>query len=69
MGAIFRREMGAFFSSAIAYIFLGVFFEISGFFNLFVKYPEIGFEASNHYYYTERNFIEKLINIKYNFIN
>ncbi len=32
MGAIFRREMGAFFSSAIAYIFLGVFFEIAGFF-------------------------------------
>lgn len=32
MGAIFRREMGAFFSSAIAYIFLGVFFLISGFF-------------------------------------
>ena len=33
MGAIFRREMGAFFSSAIAYIFLGVFFEIAGFFS------------------------------------
>ena len=32
MGAIYRREMGAFFSSAIAYIFLGVFFAISGFF-------------------------------------
>jgi ABC-2 type transport system permease protein len=32
MGAIFRREMGAFFSSAIAYIFLGVFYLISGFF-------------------------------------
>ena len=32
MGAIFRREMGAFFSSAIAYIFLGVLFEIAGFF-------------------------------------
>lgn len=32
MGAIFRREMGAFFNSAVAYIFLGVFYLISGFF-------------------------------------
>jgi ABC-2 type transport system permease protein len=32
MGAIYRREMGAFFSSAIAYIFLGVFYMIAGFF-------------------------------------
>lgn len=32
MGAIYRREMGAFFSSAIAYIFLAVFCLFSGFF-------------------------------------
>jgi len=32
MGAIFRREMGAYFSSPIAYIFLAVFFAFSGFF-------------------------------------
>lgn len=32
MGAIFRREMGAFFASPIAYIFLIVFYLISGFF-------------------------------------
>ncbi len=32
MGAIFRREMNAFFTSAIAYIFLAVFYLISGFF-------------------------------------
>lgn len=34
MGAIFRREMGAFFNSPIAYIFLGVFYLMSGFFFL-----------------------------------
>lgn len=32
MGAIFRREIGAFFTSPIAYIFLIVFYLISGFF-------------------------------------
>lgn len=32
MGAIFRREFGAFFTSSIAYIFLCVFWLISGFF-------------------------------------
>lgn len=32
MGAIYRREMGAFFSSAIAYIFLGVFYFFSALF-------------------------------------
>lgn len=32
MGAIFRREFNAFFTSPIAYIFLGVFFVMSGFF-------------------------------------
>lgn len=32
MGAIFRREFGAFFTSSIAYIFLGVFWLVSGFF-------------------------------------
>lgn len=32
MGAIYRREMGAFFSSAIAYIFLAVFYFFSAFF-------------------------------------
>lgn len=32
MGAIYRREMGAFFSSGIAYVFLSVFFVFSGFF-------------------------------------
>lgn len=30
MGAIFRRELGAFFSSSIAYVFLGVFYLLSG---------------------------------------
>ncbi|MDE6657991.1 MAG: ABC transporter, partial [Oscillospiraceae bacterium] len=32
MGAIYRREVGAFFSSSIAYIFLAVFYIFSGFF-------------------------------------
>lgn len=32
MGAIFRREIGAFFTSSIAYIFLAVFWLVSGFF-------------------------------------
>ena len=32
MGAIFRREFGAFFTSSIAYIFLSVFWLISAFF-------------------------------------
>jgi hypothetical protein len=28
---------------------------------LYAEYPTIGFEASNHYYYTDRNLIEKLL--------
>lgn len=32
MGAIYRREIGAFFSSSIAYVFLAVFFIFSGYF-------------------------------------
>ncbi|MCI1268372.1 MAG: ABC transporter permease subunit [Ruminococcus sp.] len=32
MGAIFRRELGSFFKSSIAYIFLAVFFLFSGYF-------------------------------------
>jgi ABC-2 type transport system permease protein len=32
MGAIYRREMGAFFTSGLAYVFLAVYFLISGFF-------------------------------------
>ncbi|MBE6862700.1 MAG: ABC transporter [Ruminococcus sp.] len=32
MGAIYRREMGAFFTSGLAYVFLSVFFLVSGFF-------------------------------------
>lgn len=32
MGAIFRREIGAYFTSSIAYIFLAVFWLISGYF-------------------------------------
>lgn len=32
MGAIYRREMGAFFTSSIAYVFLAVFYAASGFF-------------------------------------
>ena len=32
MGAIYRREMGAFFTSSIAYVFLAVFRLITGFF-------------------------------------
>ncbi|NLK70785.1 MAG: ABC transporter [Clostridiales bacterium] len=31
MGAIFRREIGAYFNSSIAYVFLAVFFVYSGF--------------------------------------
>ena len=31
MGAIYRREMGAFFTSGIAYVFLAVFWMVSGF--------------------------------------
>ena len=32
MGAIYRREMGAFFSSGLAYVFLAVFYVLSGYF-------------------------------------
>ena len=32
MGAIYRREMGAFFTSGIAYVFLAVFYFFSGYF-------------------------------------
>lgn len=32
MGAIYRREMGAFFTSSIAYVFLIVFYLLSGYF-------------------------------------
>ncbi len=32
MGAIYRREMGAFFTSGVAYVFLTVFFLLSGIF-------------------------------------
>ncbi len=32
MGAIFRRELGSFFTSSIAYVFLGVFYLLSGWF-------------------------------------
>lgn len=32
MGAIYRREIGAFFTSSIAYVFLAVFYLITGFF-------------------------------------
>ena len=32
MGAIYRREMSAFFISGIAYVFLAVFFLLSGIF-------------------------------------
>lgn len=32
MGAIFRRELGSFFTSSIAYVFLGVFYLMSGWF-------------------------------------
>lgn len=32
MGAIYRREMGAFFTSSIAYVFLAVFYLASGYF-------------------------------------
>lgn len=32
MGAIYRREMGAFFSSGLAYVFLAVYFIFSGYF-------------------------------------
>ena len=32
MGAIYRREMGAFFTSSIAYVFLAVFYLAAGYF-------------------------------------
>ena len=32
MGAIYRREMGAFFTSGVAYVFLVVFYFVSGIF-------------------------------------
>lgn len=32
MGAIFRREIGAFFTSSIAYVYLAVFYAFSGYF-------------------------------------
>lgn len=32
MGAIYRREIGAFFTSSIAYVFLAVFYGLSGYF-------------------------------------
>ena len=32
MGAIYRREMGAFFTSGLAYVFLAVFYIFSGYY-------------------------------------
>jgi len=32
MGAIFRREISSFFTSSIAYVFLAVFYALSGYF-------------------------------------
>jgi ABC-2 type transport system permease protein len=32
MGAVFKREMGAYFSSAIGYVFLGIYLALSGFY-------------------------------------
>ena len=32
MGAIYRREVGAFFTSSIAYVFLAVFYLAAGYF-------------------------------------
>lgn len=32
MGAIFRRELGSFFTSSIAYVYLAVFYALSGYF-------------------------------------
>ena len=32
MGAIYRREIGAFFTSSIAYVFLAVFYLAAGYF-------------------------------------
>ncbi|MBR3630596.1 MAG: ABC-2 transporter permease, partial [Oscillospiraceae bacterium] len=37
MGAIYRREIGAFFTSSIAYVFLSVFYIITGFFFFLVN--------------------------------
>ena len=31
MGAVFKREMGAYFSSAIGYVFLGIYLLLSGY--------------------------------------
>lgn len=32
-----------------------------GLLSLFIKMPAVGFEASNHYYYNERNLVEKIL--------
>lgn len=44
MGAIYRREMGAFFTSGVAYVFLSVFALLSG---IFFFYGVIGSGTSN----------------------
>ena len=33
--------------------------------DIIVKDSRIGYEASNHYYYTDRDLIEKIINCEY----
>ena len=41
MGAIYRREIGAFFTSSIAYVFLAVFYVITGFFFTMDNLPSL----------------------------
>ncbi len=43
MGAIFRRELKAYFSSPLGYIFLGVIYAISGFYFWYVLYSQANY--------------------------
>ncbi len=43
MGAIFRRELKAYFSSPLGYIFLGVIYAISGFYFWYVLYNQANY--------------------------
>lgn len=66
MGAIFRREMGAFFTSPIAYIFLGVFYIMSGFFfaNSSIAYQTVDMSGTFGSVFTILLFLIPLMTMK-----
>ena len=35
------------------------------FYPLMMRYPQIGFEAANHYYYNSTMILEKMVNCQY----